>query len=114
MRLKNILWILIFIISIVLNFLGLLDFKSRPDYKLGTLQQDITVVDYRNDSKVLFIMPKGSTVMNVSPRGLAKAGLLDPARFSIIIASPSSDFIDYSNNNSKSPYGALYRISRSR
>jgi hypothetical protein len=77
--------------------------------KLRQIEQDITIADYANDSKKLFKLPKGLTVMDFSPRGIATFGLFHPNRFSIVVTH-GSNVIDYSSSTKKSPWGALYQV----
>jgi hypothetical protein len=110
MNFKKRLWQLLFCISIFFNVFAIVTTINEPDYKLGILKQDIAIAEYRDDRKVLFKLPKGMTVVNVSPRGIAEIGLVHPQRFSFTVAQFSSEFIDYSNSSEKSPHGGLYQL----
>jgi hypothetical protein len=113
MKIRKLLWRLLIVLSIFFNIFTFVDRTAMPDYKLGSLRQDIEVSDYGDDSKVLFRLPKNITVMDVSPRGIATIGLFDSERFSIVVVAPgSADFIDYSTNAVKLDHGALYRVSQ--
>ena len=104
---KSVLTLLI-LFSVVFNILTIFDWIIQPEYKLGILTQDIDLTV--NGIKTLFKLPKGLTVENASPRGIATAGLFFPHRFRIIVAASDEKFVDYSSNNTKSPYRALYKV----
>lgn len=97
------------VISILLNLFVIFDWMTLPDYKPGVLTQDITIADYGDDSKKIFKLPKGLTVIDFSPRGIATFGLFHPDRFSIVVTH-GSDLVDYSSSATKSPWGALYKV----
>lgn len=99
---------LLMLFSVGLNILTIFDWTSEPEYKLGVLTQDIEMTV--NGIEPLFTLPKGLTVENASPRGLATAGLFFPNRFRITVAASSEEFVDYSSHNKKSPYGSLYQV----
>jgi hypothetical protein len=108
-KLRQIVWRFIIVISILFNLSCILDQMALPDFKLGVLEQDITIAEFANDSKKLFKLPKGLTVMDFSPRGIATFGLFHPNRFSIVVTH-GSNVIDYSSSTKKSPWGALYQV----
>jgi hypothetical protein len=115
MRFKKILWGLLGLFvsfSILFNFIAVVNLMDLPDYKTGVLLDDLEIADYRNDGKVLFKLPKGINVMNVSPRGFASWGLFDAERFSIVIVTSNAKVVDYNTDETiKFPNGALYRLS---
>lgn len=112
MNLRHKLWkalfTLLILFSVVFNILTIFDWTSQPEYKLEILTQDVEITV--NGTETLFRLPKGLTVENASPEGLATAGLFFPNRFRIKIATSDEKFVDYSFNNKNSPYGALYQI----
>ena len=104
---------LFFVVSVLLNIFILIAWSNQPSYKIGILLHDVEVADYANDSRILFKLPKGITVMNVSPRGLATVGLFDSERFSFTITVSDSELINYSSiPDGKSPYAALYQVAK--
>lgn len=102
----------IFRISIVLNIIfciGWLFYSlNTPSYKLGILNEDIKAGFLGNDSTI-FIIPKGVTVRNVSPRGIEAIGQFENNRFEIIFTTDRDDLIDYSVPRKKmSEFGNYY------
>ncbi|MEX0271444.1 hypothetical protein AB3R30_20115 [Leptolyngbyaceae cyanobacterium UHCC 1019] len=86
-------------ISLLLNFLVLLNSCNSPEYKFGVLERDVPVVLYTiSGKKVLLTLPKGLTVRNETPEGLARISLLAPYRFSVQIADGEDDLVDYSRS----------------
>ena len=87
----------IFIISIAFNFIFLIGWGwnslNKPSYKLGRLEQNITVGHFMGDS-LLFTLPKGLTVENVSERGINAIGQFENERFQIVISS-DDEIINY-------------------
>jgi hypothetical protein len=114
MKLKKILWGLgglLFSLSILFNLVTVIDLMNLPDYRTGVLLRDVEIADYSNDSKVLFKLPKGTNVMNVSPRGLASLGLFDRERFSIVVVTNNAKVVNYElDETTKLPHGALYQV----
>jgi hypothetical protein len=62
-KLRQIVWRFIIVISILFNLSCILDQMALPDFKLGVLEQDITIAEFANDSKKLFKLPKGLTLV---------------------------------------------------
>jgi hypothetical protein len=100
------------IVSVLLNIYVVIELANQPSYKLGTLSRDINIADFNDDSKILFKLPKGLTVMDASPRGIASAGMfgLDRFTFTVIESGMRDDgtLVNYSRNTSESNKGALY------
>ena len=105
----------IFILSITLNVifaLGLLFKKlNSPSYKLGILTQDINVGFFMSDSTI-FKIPKGITVKDVSPRGIAAIGQFENNRFEIILTTGTDGrVVDYNiPKDSMACFGNYYSI----
>jgi hypothetical protein len=101
-----------FIVSILFNLFYLIDLSNRPTYQLGVLAQDVSVADFYNDSKVLFILPKDLTIMDASPRGIAAAGLFGRSRFTFTVMESGwhrdGPLVDYSPIPPESRRKALY------
>ena len=85
----SVLFNVIFILGLIWNAL------NSPSYKLGRLEQDISVGYFSTDS-VLFRLPKGLTVRDVSPSGLNAVGQFENSRFEIVITSDKESIINYS------------------
>lgn len=87
----------IFWFSIILNILFILGYLfnriNSPSNKLGILKEDVEVGYFKGTEKV-FVLPKGLTVKNESPRGLSAIGQFENERFSVIITS-DRDLVDY-------------------
>ena len=86
-----------FIISVLLNILfiiGLIfSYLNSPTHELGRLKKDITITHFSSNDTV-FYLPKGLTVRNISPRGLASIGQFENNRFEIVITS-DNELVDY-------------------
>lgn len=70
---------------------------NSPTYKLGELKQDISLRLFNQSDTILFKLPKGLTVRDVSDRGIAAIGQFENSRFQIIITS-QGDLVDYSKS----------------
>lgn len=90
---------MILTVSIILNaifILGwLLNVVNRPSYKYGILTENINAGLPWNDT-VLFHIPKGTTVKDVSPRGINTVGRFEGNRFEIVITSERDNLVNYS------------------
>lgn len=89
-------WILS--VSLILNFIFLIGWGlstiNTPSYKEGRLEKDIEIGFFTGDS-VLFTLPKGLTVRNVSQRGIAAIGQFENERFEIVITSDDCNLVNY-------------------
>ncbi len=107
---KTLLNILV-MMSVMFNLLSLLNYYNSPSYKIGKLKQDMNIRCLPTEppcpTKANFTIPKGTTVVDASPQGIAKAGLFDPNRISITIIV-SSDSVDYSQSDKISYTESLY------
>jgi hypothetical protein len=96
LRTRVIKWLLI--ISILLNVLFVLlwswNMLNTPSNRLGRLEKGIRVGYFATDS-VLFTLPKGLTVRDVSPVGLNAIGQFENNRFEIIITTELESLINY-------------------
>lgn len=97
MKWRNIFWRSIIVISIVFNILTILDLSNQPSYRIGRLREDTPITSEENGSVVLFTIPKGSKVMDVSLRGLRELGAHNPRRFSIVVKN-FTDTVDYTSS----------------
>ncbi|WP_346854950.1 hypothetical protein [uncultured Draconibacterium sp.] len=103
-------WILI--ISISLNVIFLLGWAfvrfNSPSYKLGRLEKDIKVGYFGGDS-VIFTLPKGLTIRDVSEQGIAAIGQFENERFEIVITTENSELVNYDlPNDSLDNFGNYY------
>jgi hypothetical protein len=101
----------IFRISILFNIIfligwGLTD-TNQPSYKLGRLENDLTIGHFTGDS-LLFTLPKGLTVRNASERGISAIGQFENERFQIVISS-DDELVNYNLPiDSLEPHGYYY------
>src|SRR5688572_3176952 len=95
------------LLNVVLGAWALLHHTSAPSGRIGVLAQDLSVKTFQEPS-LSFLLPKGLTVADSSPRGLAGAGQLEPFRFSIIISSDRAALVDYEGAGQRSTFGHLY------
>ncbi len=80
---------IIFILGLLWNYL------NTPSYKLGRLEENISIGYFTTDS-VLFTLPRGLTVRDVSPSGINAIGQFENNRFEIIITSDKASIVNYS------------------
>jgi len=102
----------IFRLSISLNIIFCLGwlfvYINSPTNKLGVLKHDVNVGYFADDSTP-FIIPKGITVRDVSPRGINKIGLFEEYRFEVIITTDKANFVNYDiPKDSLSTFGNVY------
>lgn len=85
-------------ISIILNILfGLgwfLNWVNSPTYRLGILTQDVNAGFLAGDS-ALYKIPKGITVRDVSPQGIAAIGQFENNRFEIVLTTDRAELVNY-------------------
>lgn len=85
-------------VSFTLNIIFILgwlwNILNTPSLRLGRLEKDISVGHFTTDS-VLFKLPKGLTVCDVSPSGLNAIGQFENNRFEIIITTDDQNLINY-------------------
>ena len=93
---------LVFVLGLFLNWF------NSPSYKLGELKQDIELGLFNKNDTVLFKLPKGLTVRNVSQRGLNAIGQFENNRFEIVVTS-EKDLVNYNAAEEKLlPFGNFY------
>jgi len=98
--------------SITLNILFLLgwfiSWFNSPTNKLGILTQDVNAGFFAVDS-TLYKIPKGITVRDISPRGIAAIGQFENNRFEIILTTEREDLVNYNvPKDSLFPFGNYY------
>lgn len=103
-------WVLI--LSLTLNVLVLLKLGynkfNSPTYKLGELKEDISLKLFNQSDTILFKLPKGLTVRDVSERGIGAIGQFENDRFQIIVTSEGG-LVDYNKpKKDLMPFGELY------
>ena len=88
----------IFRLSITFNIIfGLgwfLNYINSPTYKLGVLTQDVNAGFLAGDSTI-YKIPKGITVRDVSPRGIAAIGQFENNRFELVFTTDRDDLVNY-------------------
>ncbi|RYZ97255.1 MAG: hypothetical protein EOP47_22115 [Sphingobacteriaceae bacterium] len=105
---------LILIVSVLFNILFIVgylwNYLNSPTYHLGVLTKDVKVRAglSGNNGTILFNLPKGLAVRNVSQTGLAAIGQFENNRFEIVITS-DDQLIDYKESGNKHfPFGNFY------
>ena len=101
--------------SVLLNLLLLgylaLDRFNSPSRKLGILTRDIAAASIVDTGHIPFSLPKGLTVRDESPRGLAAAGMFEPYRFSIVITTDDPEAVSYAEaSRDLNQVGELYSM----
>ncbi|VXD13312.1 hypothetical protein [Marinoscillum sp. 108] len=105
---KNILLVISILLNIVLT--GILGIRAmnEPTHKRGILTENIKVGLFSNPN-VLFELPKGLTVEDASPRGIAAIDMFELERFSIVITSDLGNLVNYDADPSElQPFGNHY------
>ena len=107
----------IFRLSITCNIVfGLgwfLNYMNSPTYKLGVLTQDVNA-GFIADDKTIFKIPKGITVRDVSPRGIAAIGQFENNHFELVFTTDRDDLVNYTiSKDSLFPYGNYYSADKS-
>lgn len=85
---KNLFFTISIILNVVLGLLLLLFTSDVPTFKPGILTKEV-VVNYS------LVFPKGTKVLDASPRGLSAIGQFEPYRFAIIVSANDSDLVKY-------------------
>lgn len=81
---------------------------NEPTQKRGILTKNVKVGVFTGED-VLFELPKGLTVEDASPRGLAAIGMFEPERFSIVVTSDFADLVNYDADSSELQlFGNIY------
>ena len=97
---------IIFILGWCLNYI------NSPSYRLGILTKDINLGFLANDS-IIFKMPKGITVRDVSAQGIEAIGQFENNRFEIVITSDRKDLVNYDlPKDSLFQFGNFYSADR--
>jgi hypothetical protein len=87
---KNVFLTISIILNIVLGVLLLLYISDAPTFKPGILTKEV-VLNYA------LVFPKGTKVLDASPRGLSAIGQFQPYRFAIFVSASDSDLVKYKN-----------------
>lgn len=100
-------------ISLLINVFFILkiaiDKFNSPTNQLGELKQDVSIKLFNHADTVLFKLPKGLTVRNVSERGFGAIGQFENNRFEIVITSSQANLVDYSKPEKELlPFGNYY------
>lgn len=87
-----------------------LDRFNSPTYRLGGLKKDISIRLFHQNDTVLFELPKGLTVRDVSPMGIGAIGQFENNRFEIIVTSDQV-LVDYDKPKDElMPFGNYYSV----
>lgn len=94
----------IFIVSVLVNIIFgamyALEKVNAPVGSLGALKHDLRVY-HGKDSREYFILPKGLTVREASPRGFTAIGQLEPFQFTIVLTCDDHNLVEYGNDMPK-------------
>ena len=85
-----------------------IDQSSNPPDRVGVLKRDLRVGTF-GSSTAVFTLPKGLTVRDASPQGLAAIDLFEPFHFTIVVTSDYDDFVDY-NAKPNNDFGEVYSL----
>jgi hypothetical protein len=103
-------WLLFFSLALNVFLVGklLIEKFNSPTYQLGQLTQSIKVGLFGKDT-TYFVLPKGLTVRNVSPQGIAAIGQFENNRFDIIVTTDNASLVNYNlKENELLPFGNYY------
>jgi len=104
-----------FRLSIIFNLIfilgWLLNYMNSPTYELGRLKEDVNVGIFTGE-KMMFKLPKGITVRNISQNGISAIGQFENNRFEIVFTS-DDDLVDYNvKKDSFFPFGNFYSVEK--
>jgi len=103
---------IIFMASLTLNglflLLLLLQRMSAPTERLGVLTRDVNAGGF-GSNEISFKLPKGLTVMDVSPQGLNAIGMFEPNRYAVVITTDEQSLVNYKPEKLRQ-FGELYSI----
>jgi hypothetical protein len=103
------------VFSLLLNFAGglwlLVDLTSQPRNRVGILNSNVRVAGGLQSAPVLFVLPKGLTVRDASPRGLAAIDMFEPHRFTIVVTSDDDGLVNYSRSTNQAQFEEYYSAS---
>ena len=95
------------ILNIIFIILWLLNWFNSPSYTLGRLNKNIKIGHFTGDS-VIFTLPKGLAVRNISERGFRAIDQFENERFEIVITS-DKNLVNYNiPKDSLNTYGNFY------
>ena len=108
LTIKNLILTVSIVGNLILGFILLIQSFNEPTHRLGILTQDLTVGYFGQEGEI-FKLPKGITVEDVAPRGIAAIGQFENNRFSIVLTSEIDSLIDYNvNTTDLAPNGNFY------
>jgi hypothetical protein len=93
-RIKAIAFKVSIVLNIIFGFLFFINWFNSPPNRVGVLTRDLKIGMF-GGKKAFFVLPKGLTVRDASPQGIASAGLFEPYRFSIVITSNDNTLVNY-------------------
>ena len=81
---------------------------NAPTEKLGVLTREVTAGSF-GSSDVSFKLPKGLTVMDVSPQGISAIGMFEASRYAVVITTDEQNLVDFKPAKPRQ-FGELYSI----
>ncbi len=81
---------------------------NAPTEKLGVLTREVTAGSF-GSSDVSFKLPKGLTVMDVSPQGISAIGMFEASRYAVVITTDELNLVDFKPAKLRQ-FGELYSI----
>ncbi len=103
----RILFVISIIVNIILGFNLLINKFNSPPERTGVLTRNLEIGLFGDKDKI-FMLPKGLTVKDSSPRGFDAIDRFEPNRFSITVSTDKEDLVDYSIDAKKHEDGSLY------
>ncbi|MDH3613450.1 MAG: hypothetical protein OEU90_12045 [Gammaproteobacteria bacterium] len=92
-------------IALALHLIFIL--SNEPTYEEGILTEEIRIQTFQGEP-LEFVLPKGLTVADASPRGIAAAGQFEPFRFMIVVTSDRARLVSFDSTEPRSTFGPLY------
>jgi hypothetical protein len=86
-----------------------LDRLNSPTRELGVLTRDVTA-RFPDGSGRTFHLPKGMTVRDETPRGIAAAGMFAPYRFAIVVMAEQPEPANFAPGVAVGSLGELYAV----
>jgi hypothetical protein len=99
------------VLNLVLALVLVVAWFNSPSGKLGVLQRDVVARAKFSSPPLEVRLPRGLTVRNEDPRGLAAIGMFEPYRFSLVLTTEHPDLVRYDvPANEMNPFGELYSV----
>jgi hypothetical protein len=99
------------LLNLSLALVLFLNWFNSPSGELGVLQHEVVARAHGEKLPLELRLPRGLTVRNEDPRGLAAIGMFEPYRFSVVLTTESPELVRYGlPEKEMNPSGELYSV----